>query len=137
MELRKWSSLSDEDIRKICNECGGFCCNNFFVWVGLGDAPREFHEFREREVLKYGEITSVIIPDKCPHFGKVDKGWCSCYEDRPTVCKVFPTSYTPFWNLRCKLMRELYKRGELPKNGAKFSQLVKKKKPKSVFKFFK
>jgi Fe-S-cluster containining protein len=137
MGRRKWDPLSPEEKRLICEKCEGFCCDNFFIWVGAGDAPREFHEFRGRKVLKYGTTESVIIPDPCPHRKRTEKGWCDCYEDRPTVCQVFPTEYSPFWNLKCKLMRELYKRGQLPKNVTKFNKLVKNRKPKSVFKFFK
>jgi len=137
MARRNWPPLTTEEKRKICQECGGFCCNNFFVWVGEGDAPREFHEFRGRKIEKYGDITSVVIPDQCPFAKEGELGWCEQYDKRPEVCRVFPQSYTPFWNLHCKLMRELYKRGQIKKNIFKFNQLVKNRKPKSVFKFFK
>lgn len=139
MERRKWPPLTDEDKQEICKKCGGFCCNYFFVWVGDEDAPKEFQKFRGRKIQRYGDTLSVIQPDPCPFAKKEEdgNGWCTVYETRPEVCRIFPQFYTPFWNLHCKLMRELYKRGKLPKNIDKFKKLIKNPKVKSVFKFFK
>lgn len=137
MARRNWPPLSQEERREICKSCGGFCCKAFFVWVGDEDAPKEFHKFRNRTIQRYGDTLSLIQPDLCPHYKESDLGCCSVYDQRPKVCRVFPETYTPFWNLHCKLMRELYKRGEIPKNVGKFSKLLKHPKIKSAFKFFK
>ena len=79
------------------------------------------------------------MPDPCPHSIPGENGWCSCYENRPEVCRLFPETYAPFWSKYCKLMRELYKRGEIKKNKAKFDRILMyaNKQPKSPFKFFK
>lgn len=142
MEQRKeWPPLTDEEKRKICKDCGGFCCNYFFVGLGDGDAPREFHKFRGRTITKYGRVDSIIMPDPCPHSktGDCGEGWCEVYEDRPEVCRLFPETYSPFWSKKCKLMRELYKRKQIKKATQKFQQILRASgvKPKSPFKYFK
>lgn len=141
MERRKWEPLTKEEEEQICRECGGFCCNNFFVGIGEGDAPREFHKFRGRTITKYGKVDSIIMPDPCPHSktGDCEKGWCSVYESRPEVCRIFPETYSPFWSKKCKLMREWYKRGKIKKNKNKFNQILRASgiPPKTSFKYFK
>ena len=142
MERHKdWPPLTDEDKRKICKECGAFCCNYFFVGLGEGDAPKEFHKFRGRKITRYGKVESIIMPDPCPHCkdNADDGGWCRVYEDRPEVCHLFPETYAPFWAKKCKLMRELYKRKQIRKAEKKFNQILRASgvPPKSPFKHFK
>lgn len=139
MERRKWEPLTKDEEQEICKKCGGFCCNNFFVGLGEGDAPKEFHIFRGRKITRYGKTLSIVMPDPCP-FNKQGKyGSCSVYDKRPQVCRMFPEMYVPFWSKFCKLMRERYKRGQIKRNNKKFNQILKEigKNPKSPFKYFK
>lgn len=139
MGRRKWEPLTSEEEREICKKCGGFCCNYFFVGLGAGDAPEEFHKFRGRKIVRYAKTRSIEMPDPCPFSKQGEHGWCEVYKDRPAVCKLFPETYAPFWSLRCKLMRERYKRGMIKRNKAKFNQILTAAglKPKSPFKYFK
>lgn len=141
MKRRKWDKLTAEEGQAICKKCEGWCCSNFFIGIGPEDAPVEFHKFRGREIIKYAKTTAVVIPDTCPHCDKTT-GMCDVYtsDTRPAVCRQFPERYTPFWNVKCKLMRELYKRKQIPANEQKFAAVLKEAgwyKSKSPFRVFK
>lgn len=139
MKRRKWEPLTEEEGQAICQHCKGWCCNHFFIGLGQDDAPIEFHEFRGREIMLYANTNAVVIPDECP-YSEPETGRCAVYDQRPAVCRLFPEKYTPFWNVKCKLMRELYKRGQIQINQAKFDAVLKycgRLKSKSPFRVFK
>jgi len=139
MGQREIKPLSKEEEVAICKKCGGFCCKYYCMNPGETDANMEFHLFRGREVIKYGVVEALLIPDKCPHSNDA-LNCCNQYENPkyPTICKEFPKKYRPFWNLKCKLMRVRYARGLIPKDTVGFAKLQKECGfEKSVFKFFK
>jgi hypothetical protein len=139
MKLPK-APLTTEEENEICKKCGGFCCKYYFFNPGEDLKAQELHKFRQRKMVKYGKVTSVIMSDKCP-YSDDETGWCSKYDDHgfPKLCKDFPERYRPFWNLRCKLMRVRYARGLIPKDEEGFRKLRMACgcKPRPVFKYFK
>jgi Fe-S-cluster containining protein len=94
----------------------------------------DLHKFRQRKIIRYGTQHALVLKDQCPWVDN-ENHLCGKYEQRPRLCKAFPESYRPFWNLKCKLMRERYKRGLIPKDVAAFKKVYDKKK--SPFKFYK
>ena len=138
MKRRKWEPLTKEQELEICRQCNGFCCNFFFNNPGE-QKNIEFHKFRGRKLIRHGNTMAVLMPDKC-QYSDLENRTCTKKEDErfPKVCSDFPNLYRPFWNLKCKLMRERYKRGTIKKDMESFNKLYAAipKKKKSVFKFY-
>lgn len=137
--MKEREPLTAEVKEKICRDCGGYCCNHFFYRIGKDDASVEFHKFKGRKMMKYGPIIAIEFPDPCPHYVGGDKP-CDCYATRPEVCVRFPLAYEPLWNVRCKLQREMLKRGLISKAIRKFYDIkavVYQKKPKNYFRALK
>lgn len=134
--MKQRKPLTKEEEIAICTKCSGWCCNNYFHSIDAknGDATVEFHKFRQRDVITYGGVPSIIMKDKCP-WSNEEKRICDKYGDPcyPKVCSEFPDRYRPFWNLRCKLMRVRYARGLIPKDIVSFSKLHRAIKPKETF----
>lgn len=136
--LKKVPIPPEEEI-EICKKCGGFCCKYYFFNPGESLENIKLHEFREREIIKYGVSNYVIFTDRCPYTSD-ELHVCTRRDDPkyPTLCKKFPESYRPFWNLRCKLMRARYARRLIPKDVEGFAKLRKACKPnESVMKVYK
>jgi Fe-S-cluster containining protein len=96
--------------RDICKECGGWCCVKTLKMVT--PTERKFFEYcgQKVRILKDGRyVMEVGAPCK---FYK--DGECSIYGTgkRPDTCRNYPKSYHEIFAPHCKLMRELYSRGD-------------------------
>ena len=130
--------LSPEEEHEVCAKCNGFCCKYYFINPGESKEGLELHKFRQRNLLTYGKTQSMILADKCP-WSDDTLHVCTKYGDPsfPKLCSRFPHNYRPFWNLRCKLMRERYKRGQIPLDVVGFDKLLNAIKKRVVFKIYK
>ena len=131
---KEWPPLSVEEEKEICKKCGGFCCKFYFYNAQNNKDALDLHKFRERKIIKYGTQLGLILSDRCP-WADDENQVCAKYETVPRLCRSFPESYRPFWNLKCKLMRERYKRGLIPKDYKAFEVVSGKKK--TVFRVLK
>jgi Fe-S-cluster containining protein len=75
-----------------CLVCRGACCEELIVTPSTdgGDAtnfPRAFAEFLSVRGVPL-DNGGYAVAARCPQL--TNAGLCSCYEDRPMVCELFP-----------------------------------------------
>lgn len=92
---------------KICAECGGFCCNRMFRVIEKHEKTPEVEEYFAAvaiESKQIGDRTCYVIRSGCKH--NTETG-CELEDNKPQMCKEFPSGEHEIWIEFCPLMKKL------------------------------
>lgn len=81
-------------MKGICNKCGK-CCE--VIALRVPKDAHVLHEYFSARGLRTDpdDPEAVLVPSRCQH---LEGGKCEIYEDRPTICRLYPMigiSYIP------------------------------------------
>lgn len=117
MSLHNETHVNNDDA---CKECGA-CCRYLFSKIDIPileedlEDVLDYHRRLGVTVYRYGQQGQhygLKVPCLCSCLDE-ETGLCTDYENRPSVCKVFPGHYQPVMAPYCQLMRKMRLEGKI------------------------
>lgn len=100
----------------ICKECGGKCCKYIMLETFKEDEYKLEFWKAQGNIKVHESDTHVVYMQNAACQHSQEDGRCAIYENRPQLCREFPTRGLPrLWRLVCPLHKELYEEDSILK----------------------
>ncbi len=99
MTKKKPSDVQHEIRDRSCSACGAACCSHVAIAIDKPTCKRDYGNIRwylsHQNVsvfIDHSGVWNIEFATKCDHLDS--KGLCKIYEDRPMICREYPSDDT-------------------------------------------